>query len=254
MVKKKEHPNHSIKACPKPPGVHVPYARAAMSAKKPILPIAISILIVIGWLVFILLFNYFLLIDVTFFQNIIITIVSFLVIGLLIGLTCAVWSFRAGESKVRVRPIVGGILVIIAALISLFNGLSALVGSHQGLSWTPSPTGYKLIYYLTLLVIGFFALIGFALGLAAGIQSLRRKQFRFAMLGISLLMFAGLSNFLNGAVIVLRYSWAWNSSSFVWFFLFGVPVVGLALLGLVFVATGKQEFARVRDILVNRKI
>ena len=129
-------------------------------------------------------------------------------------MTGRVWSFRAGESNGR--AIVGGILVIIAAFISVINGSFALVASHQGLSWTPPPTGAKLIFYLTLLVIGFFTLIGFALGLAAGIQSLRRKQFRFAMLGISLLMFAGLSNFLNGAVIVLEYSWAWNSSSFVW--------------------------------------
>jgi len=246
MVKKKD-PNRATKACPKPPGMHVPYAHVAMSAKKPILPIAISILTVVGWLVFILFFNYFLLIDVTFFQNIIITIVSFLVIGLVIGLTCAIWSFRVGESKVRVRPIVGGTLVIIAAFISVINGSSALVGSLQGLSWTPPPTGYELIFYLTLLVIGFFALVGFALGLAAGIQSLRRKQFRFAMLGISLLMFAGLSNFLNGAVIVLEYSEAWNSSSFIWGVLFGTPIAGLALLGLVFVATGKQEFTPARN-------
>jgi len=79
---------------------------------------------------------------------------------------------------------------------------------------------------------------------AAGIQSLRRKQFRFAMLGISLLMFAGLSNFLNGAVVVLEYSEGWGVATFMWGVVFGIPIVGLALLGLVFVATGKQEFTR----------
>ena len=227
--------------------MHVPYAGALMTKKKLTLPTAISILIGIGWLIFYLLFTliiqYFWLFDVTFFQHTIITIVSFLVTGLLIGLTWAVWSSRAGESNGRAT--VGGILVIIAAFISVINGSFALVGSLQGLSWTPPPTGYKLTFYLTLLVIGFFALIGFALGLAAGIQSLRRKQFRFAMLGISLLMFAGISNFLNAAAVVWSYPGAVLSyHSAIWGFFFGVPVVGLALLGLVCVATGKQEFAR----------
>jgi len=181
---------------------------------------------------------FFLLFEPPFFLLIIITIVSFLVMG--------VWSFRASEPNGRV--IVGGILVMIAASISLINGSLALSGSLPAFYWTPPPTGYRLIYRLTILVIGFFALIGFALGLPAGIQSLRRKQFRFAMLGTSLLMFAGLSNFLNGAVVVLEYSERWYSAdSFIWGIMFGTPIVGLALLGLVFVATGKQEFTTTRN-------
>jgi len=241
MVKKKKRPNPAVEACPEPPSVHVPYARAPMSAKKPTLPTAKPILLGIGWLIFYLLFAFvpvfFLLFEPPFFLLIIITIVSFLVIG--------VWSFRASEPNGR--AIVGGILVMIAACISVINGSTALTGSLQGLSWTPPPTGYELMYYLTMLVIGFFALIGFALGLAAGIQSLRRKQFRFAMLGTSLLMFAGLSNFLNGAVVVLEYSEGWGIHSFMWGVVFGTPIAGLALLGLVFVATGKQEFTPTRN-------
>ena len=204
-------------------------------------PTAKPILLGIGWLIFYLLFTlitaFFSLFDVPFLLRIIITIVSFLVMG--------VWSFRASEPNGR--AIVGGIMLMIAAFISVVNGSFALVASLQGLSWTPPPTGYKLMYYLTLLVIGFFAFIGFALGLPAGIQSLRRKQFRLAMLGTSLLMFAGLSNFLHGAVIVLEYSEAWNSNSFIWGILFGTPIAGLALLGLVFIATGKQEFTPTRN-------
>jgi hypothetical protein len=240
MVKKKD-PNRATKACPKPPGVHVPYARVPMSAKKPTPPTAKPILLGVGWLIFYLLFAFipifFGIFEPPEFLLIIITIVSFLVIG--------VWSFRASEPNGR--AIVGGILVMIAACISLINGSTALTGSLQGLSWTPPPTGYKLMYYLTMLVIGFFALIGFALGLAAGIQSLRRKQFRLAMLGTSLLMFAGLSNFLNGAVVVLEYSEAWRVHSFMWGVVFGTPIAGLALLGLVFVVTGKQEFTPTRN-------
>ncbi|MDH5771298.1 MAG: hypothetical protein OEZ25_08435 [Candidatus Bathyarchaeota archaeon] len=242
MVKKKKRPNHAVKACPKPPGMHVPYAGALMTKKKLTLPTAMSILIGIGWLIFILLFNFIWLIwvfDISFFQGIIITLVSLLVTGLLIGLTGRVWSFRAGESNGR--PIVGGILVIVASCVSFINSSITLVASHQGLSWTPPPTGATLTYFQTLLVIGFFTSIGFALGLVAGIQSLRRKQFRFAMLGISLLMFAGISNFLNAFALPWPV-WTYQRAAFG--FLFGVPIIGLAFLGLVCVATGKQEFAR----------
>lgn len=240
MVKQKD-PNRATKACQKPPGVDVPYARAHMSAKKLTPSTAKPILLGIGWLIFYLLFTlitaFFLFFNVPFFLRIIITIISFVVMG--------VWSFRASEPNGR--AIVGGIMIMISAFISVVNGSFALVASLQGLSWIPPPTDYRLMYYLALLVIGFFALIGFALGLPAGIQSLRRKQFRFAMLGTSLLMLAGLSNFLNGAVIVLEYSEAWNSDSFSWGFLFGTPIAGLALLGLVFIATGKQEFTPTRN-------
>jgi hypothetical protein len=238
MVKKKD-PNRATKACQKPPGVDVPYVRVHMSTKKLIPPTAKPILLGIGWLIFYLLFafvpEFFLLFEPPLFLLIIITIVSFLVMG--------VWSFRASEPNGR--AIVGGILVMIAACISLINGSFALQASLKWLS-TPPPKGYELTYY-SLLLIGFFALIGFALGLAAGIQSLRRKQFRLAMLGISLLMFAGLSNFLSGAVIVLEQSRAWSYQSSIWGFLFGTPIAGLALLGLVFVATGKQEFTPTRN-------
>ena len=239
MVKKKKRPNPAVEACPEPPSVHVPYTRVPMSTKKPTPPTAKPILLGVGWLIFYLLFafipEFFFLFGPPFFLLIIITIVSFLVMG--------VWSFRASEPNGR--AIVGGILVMIATGISVLNGSFALQASLKWLSTTP-PTGYELTYY-SLLPIGFFVLIGFALGLVAGIQSLRRKQFRFAMLGTSLLMFAGLSNFLNGAVIVLEQNWPWCYQSFIWGFVFGTPIAGLALLGLVFIATSKQEFTPTRN-------
>jgi len=244
MVKKKD-PNRATKACPKPPGAHVPYARAPMSAKKPTLPAKIPILLGIGWLIFYLLYPSITPIfwpfdDFPLFLHVIITIVSFLAMG--------IWSFRA--SQPNERAIVGGSLVVTAAVFSLIGGSCALMMSHLRLSWTPPPTRgeLNLILGLTLLVIGFFALICFALGLAAGIQSLRRKQFRFAMLGTSLLVLTGISYFLHGAVFVLRaYNGVWYYPSFVWGLRFGTPIVGLALLGLVFVVTGKQGFTPARN-------
>jgi hypothetical protein len=61
---------------------------------KPFAPVVISILGAIGWLIFILLYSLFWSMDFTFFQNVITTIVSFLIVALLIGLMWVVWGFR----------------------------------------------------------------------------------------------------------------------------------------------------------------
>jgi len=104
MVKKKD-PSRATKACPKPPGLHVPYARALVSAKKPTLTTAKPILIGVGWLIFYLLFVFipifFGLFDPPLFLLIIITIVSLLAMG--------VWSFRASEPNGR--ALVGHLLL-----------------------------------------------------------------------------------------------------------------------------------------------
>lgn len=62
---------------------------------RPFAPIVVSILAAIGWLIFILLYSLFWSIDFTFFQNVITTIVSFLIVALLVGLMWVVWGFRA---------------------------------------------------------------------------------------------------------------------------------------------------------------
>ncbi len=64
---------------------------------QPVIPIVISILGAIGWLVFILWHTFFWSTSFTLFQNIVIAISSFLVVAALMGLTWVVWGFRAGE-------------------------------------------------------------------------------------------------------------------------------------------------------------
>lgn len=71
-----------------------------MSERKPIIPIAVSILVFIGWLIFILFFTLFWSTDFTFFQNIMITVISLIIVGLLIGLGWIVWGMRYGEPSV----------------------------------------------------------------------------------------------------------------------------------------------------------
>lgn len=130
--------------------------------------------------------------------------------------------------------IAAGILVIIAAYIGAIAGVIYLQGSLATLSSGGVPSPF-LFFYQTLVVVGFIDLVGFVFGLAAGIQSMRRKHFGFAAVGISILLLAGVLNFYavgapygSGIAVALQL---------------GAPVVILSLLGLILVVIRKQEFA-----------
>lgn len=76
----------------------VPIAEyAGMSEKeaKPLVPLVITFLVAFGWLIFILLHALFWSTDFTFFQNIVITVVSLLMAGLLVGLMWVIWGIRS---------------------------------------------------------------------------------------------------------------------------------------------------------------
>ena len=61
---------------------------------KPLGPIVATMLAVIGWLVFILLFALYWSNGFTLFQDVIVTIVSLVITGLVIGLGWVVWGMR----------------------------------------------------------------------------------------------------------------------------------------------------------------
>jgi len=65
-----------------------------MSDKKPTMPMVISFLGGIVWLIFVLLHSLFWSKDFTLFQNGIIGLVSFLVVGSLIALLWVIWGIR----------------------------------------------------------------------------------------------------------------------------------------------------------------
>ena len=62
-------------------------------------PIVLSILGIIAWLIFILLYALYWSVGFDLFQNVIVTIVSFLVDGLLIGLVWMPWYRMSGERR-----------------------------------------------------------------------------------------------------------------------------------------------------------
>jgi hypothetical protein len=65
----------------------------------PIAPVLLSILGIVAWLVFILFFALFWSNGFSLFQNAIVTIVSFLISGLLIGLIWMPWYHMTGERR-----------------------------------------------------------------------------------------------------------------------------------------------------------
>jgi hypothetical protein len=62
--------------------------------RMPFAPIVLSFLAVVVWLVFILLFALYWSTGFNLFQDVIVTIVSLLVMGLLVGLMWVVWGMR----------------------------------------------------------------------------------------------------------------------------------------------------------------
>ena len=67
--------------------------------RMPLGPIVASFLAVVAWLVFILLYALFWSTGFNWFQNIIVTIVSLVVVGLLVGLMWTVWGIRLAKTS-----------------------------------------------------------------------------------------------------------------------------------------------------------
>jgi hypothetical protein len=128
-------------------------------------------------------------------------------------------------------PIAAGIMTILAACISVPIGVLFLgVYIQQSIYW-----GFRG-YDLELFVIGFVSILGFAFGLASGITSIKRKHFGLAIAGLILVM-------LSGLVIIFGMAVRGYSTSLTDGLTFGVPIIGLAILSLIFVAISNQEFS-----------
>ena len=66
----------------------------------PLAPIVASILGIVAWLVFILLYALYWSKGFSLFQNVVVTFVSLIIVALLIALMWVVWGFRRGWRKV----------------------------------------------------------------------------------------------------------------------------------------------------------
>jgi hypothetical protein len=127
-------------------------------------------------------------------------------------------------------------LLIISSVVALIGGVFAFyVTSLSPLYkyYFPSTDGSA---FTLLMVVGIFGVLGFPLGLDAGVQCLRRKHFDRSFAEATFLLFTGVLHF--AATIVFPYGGAVVFTLF-----FGTPITVLTLLGLVFLALRKSEFS-----------
>ena len=122
--------------------------------------------------------------------------------------------------------IAAGVLTIIGACISISVGLIGLVPFV--LFFRTSLLIFGSISYL--LVMGIFCVFAFTCGLISGIFTLRRTHFKLSIIGVSLVL-------ASGFVIIMSFGTMASGA-----FVFGVPVVTLSLLGLIFAAISRSEF------------
>ena len=120
-------------------------------------------------------------------------------------------------------PIAAGVLTIIASCICLIVAVPSLVGVAV-YSWRFFSSTYPIL----LLVSGVLGVLAFALGLASGIFSFKRMRFGLTVAGESIVLASGVA----GAFLVSLFSGI----------ILGLPVIILAILGVVFTAISKGEF------------
>jgi hypothetical protein len=129
-----------------------------------------------------------------------------------------------------------GVLLIIGSAIALIGGVFAFYVTSL------SPLYYYYFgrsdgnAFAVLMVAGIFGILGFVSGLISGSECLRRKQFALSISGAALLLVAGVMHFVS--TILFPYG---GSVTFTLFF--GIPIIVLAILGLLFLTICKGEFS-----------
>ena len=111
-----------------------------------------------------------------------------------------------------------GVLTIVGSCLALVIGLLGLVVS--GYAYEYDTASYA--------VMGIFGILAFAFGLTAGILTLKRKVFPLAIIGICFVIVSG---------IVISIAIPYGA-----FWIFGVPIAILSILGVIFAAISKREF------------
>ena len=112
-------------------------------------------------------------------------------------------------------PIAAGILTTIASCLTLYFGIRFF--RTVGLFWV---------------FMGIFGILAFAFGLTAGTSSIRRRRYGLSIFGMSLLTFMGFFMLLVPALFGELFT----------ALLFGLPLLILSILSVIFAAMSKDEF------------
>jgi hypothetical protein len=136
---------------------------------------------------------------------------------------------REMPRKKTAFPIVAGILTIIAACVFVPVG-TLFMGAYVWYAIQGHSEGIEV------LITGLFGILGFAFGLTSGILSLKRRYFGMSLAGLSMVIFCGFAIIFGMAVRGYRQAVADALG-------FGVPIIVMAILSLIFVAISKKEFS-----------
>ena len=122
---------------------------------------------------------------------------------------------------------ISGILSIIAAFLAIARGFISLDGGIIELTQTYNPGVSGMLFYG-----GIIGVMAFAFGLVGGILALRRDHLDIVIIGFALLIVESLS------------LWLFNIEFGAWviFAQFGLPVLVMSLIGVIFIGIGKSEF------------
>jgi uncharacterized paraquat-inducible protein A len=146
------------------------------------------------------------------------------------ALFCPYCANRLSVAKKRSGlQISAAVLTIVGACLSVSAGLLGLVPFMLTFGRFPFFTPYAYS-----LVMGIFNIFSFAFGLLSGLFTLRRRHFWWSIIGTSLVLASGFATIVSFGTS--------GVASLVVGFVFGIPVVILALLGLVFAAVSRNEF------------
>jgi hypothetical protein len=135
---------------------------------------------------------------------------------------------QAGVVRKRTGfPTAAGILTIIAACISIFIGTVGIIDLGTSFAYY---YGFAYAFFF----MGIFGILAFAFGLTGGIFSIKRIHFALSIVGISLVLVSGFVTIIELAAMG-NYAWVVG-------LLFGLPIVLLSLLGVIFAGISKGEF------------
>ncbi len=124
-------------------------------------------------------------------------------------------------------------LLIVAAVTSLIFFIQSVRALAQIYSWYPRSAAEGWIVYDQMLTI--FSLTGLFFGFSAGLLSLSRKSYRWAMISAVLCTLSGAGAWILSMIIPYSYPWY----SFLFYFL---PVFLTSLIGTLLVYPRKAEF------------
>jgi hypothetical protein len=125
-----------------------------------------------------------------------------------------------------ILAIIGSCLIVIVGSLGLLSFWLAMSQRVFGFAYPPS-----ILYYLAMGIINSLA---FAFGLAGGICAVRRSRFAQAIAGTTLLLVSGL---VTIAAFAMQGSYAIVLGA-----MFGLPVLIMSILAVIFVAVSKGEF------------